>query len=391
VTIALLGVILAAALPAVAALAGTPELAAALLAEQLAFGWAWVAVLRASWPTVLLLAAAAVAADGAVLGATRHDLGSLAGVVGSGLAVVIVYQLVRRRRLGAQPAQPSPAPAGSTASAGAAAPAGPVVTAGSVASGEPAVSNGSAGAVAPADAAVVGAGAPGAAGAGGAPPADGPAQARVTAELAAALGGGTLVAFLAGLLALRAQPGTPAPAEGLVVVGLAGAAGAVLAAWLSGLLGAGPLVAGVLGTAVGTALGAGYGGLTDELSAGAAALLAATGALAAAVTGVLIARVGRACAAAAGAPPVAAGSTRDADGPVAGTSPGAPPTAFAGRRAGPAGLETGALAPAVLLTATGARLRPFGAKAVAAALLAAVAPLTVAAPLVYLVGRHLPG
>ncbi|MBL7518194.1 hypothetical protein I6A84_08720, partial [Frankia sp. CNm7] len=100
-TAALVGAALAAALPAVAALAGTPELAAVLLVEQLAFGWAWVAVLRASRPTVVLLAVAALTADGAVLGATRHDLGGIAGVVGAGLAVVIVYQLFRRRRVGA--------------------------------------------------------------------------------------------------------------------------------------------------------------------------------------------------------------------------------------------------------------------------------------------------
>jgi hypothetical protein len=36
-------------------------------------------------------------------------------------------------------------------------------------------------------------------------------------------------------------------------------------------------------------------------------------------------------------------------------------------------------------------IRPLATRPVATALIAAVAPLTVAAPLVYLVGRHLPG
>jgi hypothetical protein len=300
-TVALLCAALAAAAPAAAAMAGTTELAAVLFVEQLAFGWAWVAVLRASRPIVLLLAAAAIAADGAVLGATRHDLGALAGVVGAGLAVVIVYQLVHRGLVGPGTA------------AGAAAATGPV-------------------------------------------------RARVTAELAAALGGGTLVAFLAGLLALRTQPGAPAPGELLVAVGLAGAGGAVLVAWLSGLLGAGTLVAGGLGLAVGTGLGAAYGALADDLSASSGALLAAAGALAAAVMGVLIARAGSA--------PVAATGT-----PV----PAAPP------RTGPT------RAGAVPLWVGGMRMRPVSMRPVATALVAAVAPLTLAAPLVYLVGRHLPG
>jgi hypothetical protein len=324
-TVALLCAALAAALPAAAAMAGTPELAAVLLVEQLAFGWAWVAVLRASRPTVLLLAAAALTADGAVLGATRHDLGSIAGVIGAGLAVVIVYQLFRRRRVGVPPA-----PAGAD-DRSAATP---------------------------------------------------PASARVTAELAAALGGGTLVAFLAGLLALRAQPGAPAPGDLLVAVGLAGIGGAVLVAWLAGLLGAGSLLAGGLGLAAGIGLGAGYGGLVDELSAGSGALLAAAGALAAAVMGVLIARAGPALAASA-----ADGTVPMASGPQTKPSPDRTSARAARRERGDAGLGS----PAVLLPAGGVRVRPFPARSVAAVLLAAVAPLTVAAPLVYLVGRHLPG
>ncbi|ADP84336.1 hypothetical protein [Pseudofrankia inefficax] len=326
-TVALLCAALAAALPAAAAMAGTPELAAVLLVEQLAFGWAWVAVLRASRPTVLLLAAAALTADGAVLGATRHDLGSIAGVIGAGLAVVIVYQLFRRRRVGVPPA---PASAGDGSAAAA------------------------------------------------------PASARVTAELAAALGGGTLVAFLAGLLALRAQPGAPAPGDLLVAVGLAGIGGAVLVAWLAGLLGAGSLLAGGLGLAAGTGLGAGYGGLVDELSAGSGALLAAAGALAAAVMGVLIARAGPALAASA-----AGGTVPAASGPQPKPSPDGTPARPA-RRVRERG-EAGLGSPAVLVAAGGARVPPFPARSVAAVLLAAVAPLTVAAPLVYLVGRHLPG
>ncbi|WP_045877353.1 hypothetical protein [Pseudofrankia sp. DC12] len=325
-TVALLCAALAAALPAAAAMAGTPELAAVLLVEQLAFGWAWVAVLRASRPTVLLLAAAALTADGAVLGATRHDLGSIAGVIGAGLAVVIVYQLFRRRRLGVPPA---PATAGDASEA------------------------------------------------------DAPASARVTAELAAALGGGTLVAFLAGLLALRAQPGAPESGDLLVAVGLAGVGGAVLVAWLAGLLGAGSLLAGGLGLAAGTGLGAGYGGFADELSAGSGALLAAAGALAAAVMGVLIARAGPALAASVDA--VAAPS-----GPPPTEASPEGPSPRSTRRARDGG-RPALGSPAALLAAGGMRVRPVPARSVAAVLLAAVAPLTVAAPLVYLVGRHLPG
>jgi hypothetical protein len=306
VTVALLGAALAAALPAAAAMAGTPALAAVLLVEQLAFGWAWVAVLRASRPTVLLLAAAALAADGAVLGATRHDLGSLAGVVGAGLAVVIVYQLFRRRRTPVAPPDPASA-------------------------------------------------------------AWSPERAqRVTAELATALGGGTLVAFLAGLLALRAQPGAPAPGELLVAVGLAGAGGAVLVAWVARLLGVGTLLAGVLGFAAGTGLGSGYGAVADELSAGSGALLASAGAFAAAVMGVLIARAGSA-------------ARQEAEAGPSARRPAAPGAAPPGRPDG---------AP---LPAGSARMRPVVIRAVATSLVAAVAPLTVAAPLVYLVGRHLPG
>lgn len=342
-TVALLCAALAVALPLAAALAGTPELAAVLLVEQLAFGWAWVAVLRASRPTVLLLAAAALTADGAVLGATRHDLGSIAGVIGAGLAVVIVYQLFRRRRIGVQPVAVTAPPAEAVVPGD---PAEPVPAAGA----QPAASP--------------------------------PASARVTAELAAALGGGTLVAFLAGLLALRAQPGAPAPRELLVAVGLAGVGGAVLVAWLAGLLGASSLLAAGLGLAVGTGLGAGYGGLADELSAGSGALLAAAGALAAAVMGVLIARAGPALAAAAEdlAPPAANGS-----------STGSPAAQVTDRQARPRG-DAGIAGPGAVLAGSGAiGVRTSGMRPVASVLLAAVAPLTVAAPLVYLVGRHLPG
>ncbi|WP_007514331.1 hypothetical protein [Pseudofrankia saprophytica] len=337
-TAALLGAALAAALPAAAAMAGTPALAAVLLVEQLVFGWAWVAVLRASRPTVLLLAAAALTADGAVLGAAHHDLGSLAGIVGAGIAVVIVYQLVRRRRAGAIPAT-------------------------SDASTPPA--------------------------------ADAPARARVTAELAAALGGGTLVAFLAGLLALRAQPGAPAPGELLVAIGLAGAGGAVLVAWLTGLLGAGTLVAGGLGLAAGTGLGAAYGAYTDELAAGSGALLAAAGALAAAVMGVLIARAGApsavvASSESAAVPVDAAVAPRDKTRP---DPPARSATASEGLGAWARRVGVGALAdlrsPGTPLLSGGVRVGPLATKPVATALLAAVAPLTIAAPLIYLVGRHL--
>ncbi|ONH30227.1 hypothetical protein [Pseudofrankia asymbiotica] len=361
-TAALLGAALAAALPAAAAMAGTPALAAVLLAEQLAFGWAWVVVLRASRPTVLLLTAAALTADGAVLGAARHDLGSLAGVVGAGIAVVIVYQLIRRQRAGAGPtATPSASPEGSAPTARMAPPA------------------------------------PGMSAPPTPTPTPTPTPARVTGELAAALGGGTLVAFLAGLLALRAQPGSAAPGDLLVAVGLAGAGGAVLVAWLTGLLGAGTLVAAGLGLSAGTGMGAVYGAYADELSAGSGALLAAAGALAAAVMGVLIAR------ASASSPtpaPVPATASRSSAGAAAAPAdetrpvPAARPAAAsgsAGARVWRAG--RGALgdlrSPAAPLLLGGVRVGPIAARPVATALLAAVAPLTIAAPLIYLVGRHL--
>ncbi|MDT3438689.1 hypothetical protein [Pseudofrankia sp. BMG5.37] len=349
-TAALLGAALAAALPAAAAMAGTPALAAVLLAEQLAFGWAWVVVLRASRPTVLLLTAAALTADGAVLGAARHDLGSLAGVVGAGIAVVIVYQLVRRHRVGAVPAATQPASPEGLA---------PTTRTASTASGT------------------------------SAPPT--PTPARVTGELAAALGGGTLVAFLAGLLALRAQPESAAPGDLLVAVGLAGAGGAVLVAWLTGLLGAGTLVAAGLGLAAGTGMGAVYGAYVDELSAGSGALLAAAGALAAAVMGVLIARASASSPAAASRPSAGA-----AVPPADGTRP--VPAARAGAASGSVGARAwragrGALgdlrSPVAPLLSGGVRVGPISARPVATALLAAVAPLTIAAPLIYLVGRHL--
>ncbi|MBX6390375.1 MAG: hypothetical protein IRZ08_15515, partial [Frankia sp.] len=113
--------------------------------------------------------------------------------------------------------------------------------------------------------------------------------------------------------------------------GLTGAGVASLVARLAGLPHPLPALAGGLALAAGTGAGALYGGLAGALSTGSGALLAGAGALGAAVLGVLLARAGEA---------VGGG-------------------ALAGRLAG--------------------------------TVLAAVAPLAVAAPLVYAVGRHLPG
>jgi hypothetical protein len=92
------------------------------------------------------------------------------------------------------------------------------------------------------------------------------------------------------------------------------------------------------------------------------------------------------------ATPVAAGRPADA-GPAASAAPGEPGDGVAARavqawRAGVAALR-GPRPPGPALLVGGVRVGPIATRPIATALLAAVAPLTIAAPLIYLVGRHL--
>ncbi|ABD09832.1 hypothetical protein CcI156_01120 [Frankia sp. CcI156] len=268
-----------------AAALGTGALAAVLIVEQIAFAWAWVRILRASTGTTLLVAAWGVLGDVVLLASDRPSYGSLAGVVGIAVAVMILYQLARRRSA-------------------------PVSGAGSVsANGSSPVS------------------------ANGSSPPPGPAV-RVGADLAAALSGIIFCALFAGYLALRVGSGAHHPADLLVIAGLLGAGGTVVAGRLVGWAGVPVVPAGAVGVLVGAALGAGFGALDpDRLAVGAAVAIAAAGAAVAAVIDLVLARA------------------RDAE-----------------PRVGP--VATSALVADVLLTA--------------------ILPLASAAPLVYFVGRHLP-
>ncbi|WP_242424122.1 hypothetical protein [Frankia sp. EI5c] len=171
-----------------------------------------------------------------------------------------------------------------------------------------------------------------------------PAAERVSRDMAAALGGVTVAGFLTGFLVLRAEAGADHAPDTMVIAGLLGAGTAVLvgrvalaflehaAATLPDTprLRLGALVAALLGAAAGAGAGAIFGALT-ELGAPVAVALAGAGAVAAA------------CAVPAGPAPLAG-----------------------------SGLS--------------ARLA-----VVAAALLGVLLPLALAAPMVYLVGRQLPG
>ncbi|MEX5707635.1 hypothetical protein AB1484_04765 [Parafrankia sp. FMc6] len=315
---------------AFAAVAGPWALAGVLLAAQIVLGWAWTRSLGASAGTVALVAGSALACDLAVLwpgdgeagghGYDDNGIGTVAGVIGVSLAVTVLYQLARRVH------RPGPAAA----------------------------------------------------------PAEGrPSRAadRVSGDIAAALGGVAVTAFLTGFLVLRSEAGAPNPADSMVIAGLIGAGTSVLAgrllAALAGLgrfaapggpgsVGGGVaravvLIAAAFGAMAGAGAGSLYGSLTD-LGAAPAAALAAAGAVAAACVSLLLGQ----------------------------TAPEAPSAPDSEPRAG--ALAPGGLAPGGLASGSPASrgvLAPGGA--LAGVLLGALLPIALAAPMVYLVGRQLPG
>ncbi|WP_462187209.1 hypothetical protein [Frankia sp. CcWB2] len=245
-----LAALVATGLVMAAAALGTGALAAVLIVEQIAFAWAWVRILRASTGTTLLVAAWGVLGDVVLLASDRHSYGSLAGVVGIAVAVVILYQLARRRSAPVSGAGPVSANGSS-----------PVSAHGS----SPVSANGSS-------------------------PPPGPAG-RVGADLAAALSGIIFCALFAGYLALRAGSGAHYPADLLVIAGLLGAGGTVVVGRLVGWAGVPLVPAGAVGVLAGAALGAGFGALNpDRLTVGAAVAIAAAGGAVAAVIDLVLAR-----------------------------------------------------------------------------------------------------
>ncbi|MCK9925622.1 hypothetical protein MXD62_00310, partial [Frankia sp. Mgl5] len=217
---------------AFAAAAGPWALAGVLLAAQIVLGWAWTRSLGASAGTIALVAGSALACDLAVLwpgdgeagghGYDDNGIGTVAGVIGVSLAVTVLYQLARRVH------RPGPAAA----------------------------------------------------------PAEGrPSRAadRVSGDMAAALGGVAVTAFLTGFLVLRSEAGAPKPADSMVIAGLIGAGASVLAGRLLAALAGlgrfaapgGPgsagggvaravvLIAAAFGAMAGAAAGSLYGSLTD--------------------------------------------------------------------------------------------------------------------------------
>lgn len=352
-----------------AAVAGPWALAGVLLAAQSSLAWAWARVLGASTGTVALVVASALAGDLAVLwpggdgdgrgghGYDDNGIGTVAGVVGVSLAVTVLYQLARRQRPGG--AGP---PSGSVAAVSAhhdAVPAHPTLVPPH-----------------PAAQAVI------------RPPR---AADRVSGDMAAALGGVTIAAFLTGFLVLRAEAGAEHPTDSMVIAGLLGAGTAVLvgraviallgptasepaapepaapAAASAGRFRLRALAGAMLGAAAGTGAGAVFGGLTD-LGVPAAAALAAAGAVAAACA----IPVGPALPA--GSPPVVPAAV-----PLAVSASGASASA--------AGLPAGFPAGSGAVGVTVGRWSGAGA----GLLLGVLIPLAVAAPMVYLVGRQLPG
>ncbi|WP_261555589.1 hypothetical protein [Frankia tisae] len=305
--LAALAALVAMGLAVGAAALATWLLAAVLAAEQATFAWAWSRALRASPGTIPLVAAWAVLADVVLLVSDRHAYGSVAGVIGAAVAVVVLYQLALRRAFTLR-APVSPRAGGEADPAG---------RPDSTAAPDPTT--------------------------------------RVSAELATALSGIILSALFAGYLALRAGHGAHHPADLLVIAGLLGAGSAVVTARLLGWAGLAAVPADLLGVVVGVAAGAVFGALgPDDLTLNAALATAASGAAVAALADLVLTR-----ARAAGSP--AAGS------PTAGGTPGG---------------GAGAAEPVRDAAAD---------RSAAEVLLAAILPLACAAPLVYLVGRHLPG
>ena len=176
------------------------------------------------------------------------------------------------------------------------------------------------------------------------------ATTRVSAELVTGLGGIILGVLSTGYLALRAGPDTPNPADLTVIAGLLGAGAAVVVSRLLGWAGLGEVPAGVLGVLAALGAGAGLGGFgTDGLTAAAGLAAAAAGAVVAGLVDLTLVRAR----------------------PEDSTTVSGGPSGSAGARSSAGVLAGVATLPGVLL--------------------AAVLPLACAAPLVYLVGRHLPG
>jgi hypothetical protein len=275
-----------------AAAASTTALAAVLLAAQVALAWAWTSTVGGSAGSAVLGGGAALACDLTLVLSDSDNVGSVVGVVGAALAVVILQQLARRRL-----------PVGAVA--------GPAGEAGR------------------------------SAGVGGE---EGDGRVRVTVDMAASLSGVVFVTLFAGYLSLRASSG---PAVGpWLVTGLIGAGAAVFASRLAGLAGLSAGAAALLGVLVGTGGGAVCAAVADSLSAPDASAVAAAAAAASAVTALAFARAGSAV------PIPSNPSARTGTDGTGGTD----------ERAGP--------------------------RALTGAVLAAVLPLVMAAPVVYLVGRH---
>ncbi|CUU54175.1 hypothetical protein Ga0074812_102181 [Parafrankia irregularis] len=186
---------------AFAAIAGPWALAGVVLVAQIALAWAWTGALRASAGTMVVVAGSALACDLAVLwplggdnahgyGAHGYDDNGIGTVAGVvGVSLgVTVLYQLARRLRGGA----TPAPGVSAA-------------------GVPAV------------------GATGTAAA-GAVAADRVQRAadRVSGDMTAALGGAGIAAFLTGFLVLRAEAGAEHPADEMVIAGLLGVGAAVL-------------------------------------------------------------------------------------------------------------------------------------------------------------------
>lgn len=188
-----------------------------------------------------------------------------------------------------------------------------------------------------------------------------PSSERVSAELVTALSGIVLGLLLTGYLALRAGQGAEQPADLMTIAGLLGAGIVVAVARLVGWAGLPAAFAGPVGVAVAVAAGAGLGALgPGGLSVVAGLTAAAAGAVTAGLVDLVLVR---------------ASEGQAGEDQVGGDQVG-------GDQVGHERLARG-----------GGVVRVGGsaAAAVAGAFVATVVPLACAAPLVYLVGRHLPG
>jgi hypothetical protein len=76
---------------------GIAALAALVLLGQVMLAWSWTRRQRASAGTAVIVAVASVACDVTLLARESTQIGDVAGVVGVGVVVVVLYQLARRR------------------------------------------------------------------------------------------------------------------------------------------------------------------------------------------------------------------------------------------------------------------------------------------------------